>query len=296
MDLTEIPVEKPVFLLGTQGGGLTLISRVLRRHPSAISVTGDSSYWVGSDEMQNVLSDVLPDTLRLQGHSVLERRGLQDSWLYATDELLPHFRHTAADANEETSKVLLERLRELLLLYGGTEPGYRFVDKSQSYTLKVSFLSKLLEGHEPKFLLVTRNPYAVCHRAVERVLTNIGLPLARRRRLAAEHWCNSMRCALVDAEGMDGFGTIRFEDFLIRPKETLSRIDEVVDMGLDADLLPSADDRLPLGKADQGEKWYPLRPKVNRKYLEDLPTQVVEAVDDRCADLVERFGYGLKDP
>ncbi len=295
VDLEQVRVDHPVFLLGTQGGGLTLISRVLRRHPSAVSVTGGSKFWTGSDEMQNVLADALPEDLKLRGHPALDGRERQEAWVYATDNLLPRFRRTAEDATEELAGILLRRIREILLLYGQEASDLRFVDKSQSYTLKVSFLSRLLENHEPRFLLVVRNPYALCYRAMRRVLTGLGLSESQRLKLAVQHWDNSIRTALTDGEERKGFGVVRFEDFLRDPEETLQEIDSVVEMGLNPDQLPSADDELPLGTPPDG-KWHPLRPTVNEKYLKSLSAGVVEAVNARCADLVDRFGYTPQGP
>ena len=51
----EFSLNSPVFLLGTQGGGLTLVSRMLRRNREVVSVTGNNGYWSGADEMQAVL-------------------------------------------------------------------------------------------------------------------------------------------------------------------------------------------------------------------------------------------------
>jgi len=56
-------IDRPIFLLGVQGGGLTLVARMLRRHPYAVSVTGNSTYWAGPDEMQNVMGPYLPGEL-----------------------------------------------------------------------------------------------------------------------------------------------------------------------------------------------------------------------------------------
>lgn len=53
-------INSPIFLLGVQGGGLSLVSRMLRRNDKVVSVTGDSNYWTGADEMQNVLGPILP--------------------------------------------------------------------------------------------------------------------------------------------------------------------------------------------------------------------------------------------
>lgn len=290
VDLERVRVEKPVFLLGTQGGGLTLISRVLRRHPDAVSVTGDASYWTGGDEMQNVLADALPVDLRLRGHPALEDRELQEAWLYATGALLPAFRRTEDDATEELRETLVDRIRELIVLYGTRTGIPRFIDKSQSYTVKVSFLASLLDGHDPRFLLVVRNPYAVCYRAVEKVLTGRGLSRSERLELAVQHWDNSIRYALTDGQEIEGFGTVRFEDFLEEPEETLQKIDDVVEMGLGQELLPSASDRMPLGTPPD-RKWHPLRPDVNQKYLENLSADVVGVLERRSGDLIETFGY-----
>src|SRR5256885_13725359 len=44
----------------------------------------------------------------------------------------------------------------------------RFLNKPHTYTIKTPSLARLLEGHEPFFLLVVRNPYTMVFRAVRR--------------------------------------------------------------------------------------------------------------------------------
>lgn len=272
-----------------------MISRILRRHPGAISVTGNSEYWTGADEMQNALAEVLPADLRLRSHPALGSERLQGSWMYAVDELLPTFRRTREDTDEHLRRSLLDAIRRILVTYGNQEPDLRFIDKSQSYTVKMSFLSELLRGHEPCFLLVTRNPFAVCQRAATGTLTRLELTRKKRVQLAVQHWDNSMRSALRDGRSVKRFGTVRFEDFLVEPEATLAEIAEVLEMELNPKLLPGPDDDLPLGTPPDN-KWYPLRPRVNEKYLNDLPPDVVDAVDERCGDLAERFGYTPEGP
>lgn len=296
----RVPVDRPLFLLGTQGGGLTLMSRVLRRHPAAVSVTGDHRYWTGSDEMQNVLSRALPESLRLRGAGALERRGIQDSWRYATDAHLPAFRRTAEDATRRDAERLRRTLARVIAVHGRRveEGAPRLVDKSQSYTVKVSYLEALLAESRPHFVLVLRNPFAVCRRAAVEVLAD-GAGRRRRLELASQHWANSVECALEDGEGLDRFATLRFEDFLARPEEELDRLCRFA--GLDADaslrrhMLPAADDRMPLG-TPADEKWYPLRPDVNRRHLEGLRPGDAELIRERCGRLADRFGYTAEGP
>ena len=59
----DVSVDRPIFLLGVQGGGLTLVSRMLRRHPQVVSVSGNYRYWSGADEIHTVLGPILPPEL-----------------------------------------------------------------------------------------------------------------------------------------------------------------------------------------------------------------------------------------
>jgi len=45
----RIPLDGPIFVLGMQGGGTTLVARCLLRHPSVVSMSGGSDYWVATD-------------------------------------------------------------------------------------------------------------------------------------------------------------------------------------------------------------------------------------------------------
>lgn len=76
-----------------KGGGLTLLARMLRRHPQVVSVTGDHRYWSGADEMHTVFGPILPSELTgtrykvpWPDHPVYKP---PRSWTYACDELLP---------------------------------------------------------------------------------------------------------------------------------------------------------------------------------------------------------------
>ena len=53
LPLSKINIKKPIFILGVQGGGLTIVSRILHRHSKVIYCNGNSKFWAGRDEMQN---------------------------------------------------------------------------------------------------------------------------------------------------------------------------------------------------------------------------------------------------
>ena len=288
-------IDRPIFLLGTQNGGLTLISRMLRRNSSVISVTGNNSYWAGADEMQNILGPVLPKELTGIKHKVPpdEIFGSPREWIYATDRLLPKYRLTAADTTHETGQALQKVIRESIKRHGGGE-AVRFTDKSQLYTVKVAFINALLRESNPYFILVTRNPYAVCFSRAGGTpsLTNLSKShdFNARLELAAQHWNNSMKCALEDGHQIDNFMTIRFEGVLANPRGRLEEICEFTDLLFSEEMVPQEHHQIPPGSTRK-DRWYPVRPDVNDRSLSQISPDQIEIVRKTCGELAGQFGY-----
>jgi len=293
----SVRIDRPIFLLGTQGGGLTLTARILRRHPQVVSVTGDRRHWAGADEMQNVLEGALPEALSWR---TMELPGLgsgRNSWLYACDDGLPHYRGDESGASDEVRDEFRSILRRVIRLNAprSGEGPYRFLDKSQSYTVRIGLIQQILADCGPKFVLLTRNPYAMCWRAVRRVkdLVVMDKPLEEKFEIAVQHWANSMDAALA-YEGRADLAWWRFEDLLVSPERVLAEICRFVELPYLPEILPSADDHIPFGSASDAfdrSKWYPLRPGLNDRYLAEIPEWAAKVVSRRCAPLLERFGY-----
>jgi len=107
-------------------------------------------------------------------------------------------------------------------------------------------------------------------------------------RLACEHWGNTFRIALSDL-GADAL-TIRFEDFLREPESGLRLILDRIGLSPQDDLLPQPTHRMPIGSASR-EKWYPLRPTVNDRYLAEIPKAACEIIEAEVGDIAKRFDY-----
>jgi len=292
-DVDSIRIDRPIFLLGVQGAGLTLISRMLRRHPLAVCCTGNNTYWNGADEMHNVMASCLPDELRLSHHSIMGKQPTRGSWLYATNEYLPCFRLKRQDASPSVEKQFKKVIAELLCFYANNPNIARFIDKSQSYTVKVDFLNDILAEEAPYFILVIRNPYAMCKRAVSNSYDWMDNSYEDKMRLAAEHWANSYSCALEDGKQTNNMITARFEDFACDPEAEIRRICGFIDLDFTNDMLPTANDRLPAG-GSKDTKWYPVRQNINEAYLKLLTDLDVEIIDESCGCLAQRFGYSPK--
>jgi Sulfotransferase family len=289
----DVRIDRPIFLVGTQGAGETIIGRCLRRHPQVVSVSGNSSHWTGADELGTIRNRMsrLPRTLWGSKHrSDLADTSFGTDQPHACDALLPHYRRTAADANPSDEQQLKRLLREHLAVYAKDPNRARFIDKTHAYTVKMPLLAALLSGTRPFFVLVVRNPYETCCWAVERKpqLFPHGLAREKRMALAAEHWSNSYETAVRDAESVDNVAAVRFEDFLRDPERIVRALCEFVELDFDGDMVPGPGQKLPFATLPGDRKWYPLYPST---WLEKATREDREIVARRCAEPAGRFGY-----
>lgn len=295
----DVQIDRPIFFLGNQGGGLTLITRMIRRHPEVVTICGNHHYWSGSDEMQRVMELRLPKSLKLARlpyrveaeHDVLTA---PRSWSYATDALFEQYRKTEADYDEGDAQTFRFLLREALHRYGNSGRG-RFLDKSQVYTLKARLIQALLGDGDLHFVLVTRNPYAACYRAATGKAIDMQryaatMSLEERVRLCAEHWANAMRCVWEDRSHLKRFHWLRFEDVLTDPEGEITRLCDFLGLDYRDDLLPHPDHVIPFGTRFRS-RWYPLKPNVNQSYLDAVTPQLLDIIEERCGAMASICGY-----
>ncbi len=296
-DDEAIAIDRPIFLLGTQGGGLTLLARILRRHPDLVCATGDHRYWAGSDEMQNVLRDALPPELTWRSVCPPELPTENHGWVYASDPLLTYYRLTGESADPKTADRFRSVIRKCLRLHGARrDRPRRFIDKSQTFTLQVGFIRQLLDGCDPRFVLVTRNPYVMIWRAVIQVGGVAGLPFdeAGKLEIAMQHWRNSYTAALDDQPAAT-MAIWRFEDILNEPEAKIQEICRFVELPFDPAMMPQANDQIPFGSNFDafGQKWYPIRKDASARAIAKVPDWALERITEGCGPLIERFGYAL---
>lgn len=297
----SFPIDRPIFLLGTQGGGLTLLSRMLRRHPAVVCAAGGSGYWTAADEIQNVYGIVLPAELtglrfKAPPHPVLTA---PRSWTYAADELIGAYRRTEVHANSVARQSLERVIRFCALRFAGDPYHFRFVDKSQVYTVRVGLIQALLKTCAPRFILVTREPYVSVYRAAEGGAADLRrlrsrLSLQERLELCAQHLGNSMRAVFDDCRRLNlELKVVPFERLLRNPEAVLRDVCEFVGLDFRQELLPAPDQSLPLGSRNL-DRWFPLRIAVNERYERELDGRVVDAVNRHAADLVGDLGYEVR--
>ncbi|WP_263785003.1 sulfotransferase [Salinibacter grassmerensis] len=303
--LDSVSIERPVFFLGTQGGGLTLVSRTLRRSGQFVMIGGGSAFWMGNDEMDkfHVGHESLPDEMALRSpgyHNMTGREedhpifGLERSWAYATDELLPRYRMTRDDYSEKLEREFKNFIRRSIRAYSEDGRESRFLDMSQSYSLKVPLLREFFP--EAKFIVVTRNPYVMCWREVTRRpdhkyrLWNKRPSFEEGLRLAAQHWGNTYRIALDDLGARDDWIRIKFEKFLEEPKEKIREMSVLCGLKFKDNMLPSENDKIPLG-SKASKKWHPIRKTINKKYKNEISKEAKCIINEEINKEIEKTDY-----
>lgn len=295
--LDDRKIISPIFLIGNQGGGLTLLSRMLRRNNSVVSVTGNSKYWAGASEMQNVYELILPRELSGIRIKAPKHKKLTPprSWSYACNDLINLYRKTEADANKKLSKEFKRIIALSIKRHGGKIDRPRFIDKSQSYSVKVSFINELLKDCNPYFIHVTRNPYATIYRAASGKAGDMKryskyMNLDERFEICLQHWYNTANCIEEDKYKINNYLRIKFEDILLNPNYILKNICEFINLKFSKDMIPQQHHKLPLGTTYK-ERWYPLRVDVNDQYLNKIPKQYVDRIFNKCGRYAEMYGY-----
>ncbi len=296
-------IEKPIFLLGVEGGGLTLLSRILHRNHRVVYVTGNYKYWAGQDEINTFLENVLPNSLtwrRLDNIRFKSYRygSLKHGGIYAIDEVLPFYRSTSKNASLEIKKSFESIIKKIIWLNKpkNTKETLRFINKSQLYTVKVGLLQELLKEYNPKFVLIIRNPFAWCWRRIIKPYSiqyhSPKLSDKEWLELACQHWLNNFKTAL-SYKGKVDLSIWRFEDLLKNPEQIMSEICDFVELDFNLSMLPQADDKIPTASLYDAftNKWYPLRLDVNKRYLKEIPQWAVQIIRQRCGDLAEKFNY-----
>lgn len=293
-----VPIDRPIFLLGTQGGGLTLLSRMLRRHPDVVCAAGNARYWTSADEIQNIHGPILPPELtglryKAPPHPVLKA---PRSWTFAAKALFEQYRETEDNLTPEISRALRRVMRYSIRRFAGSPRRARFVDKSQSYSVRAGLIWAALSETNPLFVLVPRDPYVSVFRASRGKAADMkrlahSMDVGERVELCAEHYANTMRATLEDADRLKfPLKIVRFEDLIAEPERVLRECCQFVDLDFRRDMLPAPEHRLPLGSRFR-DRWYPIRSDVNASYEDCLDAITLEAVNRHCGSLFSRLGY-----
>ena len=291
-------INKPIFLLGNQGDGITFVSRILRRNKSTYCITGNKNYWTGADEMCTVCEPLLSKNLRLAGrilktdpsHEIFTQ---PRSWSYGSNDLINKYYQDENRIEEEDIKTLKKAINIAAFRFGGHDK--RFVDKSQLYTLKSRAIQSILKEHNPYFLLITRNPYISCYRAASGKAGDLKrysktMSFDERYDVALQHWKNCMDTIVSDSKHLRNFKVIRFEDFIADVEDSTRTLCHFLNLNYSADMLPQKNQSIPFATKYK-TRWYPLKLDVNDKYLDSIDDYYLDKASSYLGESARKFGY-----
>jgi len=111
-----------------------------------------------------------------------------------------------------------------------------------------------------------------------------------RVEICAQHWTNSVRCALEDRD--EDMLVVRSKDLLQEPDKTLWQICEHVELEFYEDMLPAPHHKIPFGSRFR-DRWYPLSLERALHYIKKATPEELEIVRTQCSSLAKKFGYKL---
>lgn len=299
--LTKVPINKPIFFLGVQGGGLTIIARSIKRHNNVVSMRGNNTFWTGQDELDSQkevpkeLSILFPEN----GKTIVKTELFGKErlwWTYATNDLYNTYYANEKIFSKELDKKTKKLIKSFIRGYAHNISSARYCEKSQLFTIKVRLLKKIFP--DAKFILVYRNPYAICHRIASKNYSSFtsgnikNMSFEDRLKIAAQHWKNNYQTALKDFKnaGIDYYD-VKIEDYLNNPKTYLDEILHFCQLKPQNDLLPKPNHKLPFGSLDT-EKWYPLQKDINSKYLKKITQKEKKIIQKEIGiRLLKKIGY-----
>ena len=216
--------------------------------------------------------------------------GSNHSSVFACNELLPVYRRLPDDATAEEAALFARLLKEHLAVFADDPKRARFLDKTHTNIVKVGFIDRLLEDPDPFFVLVLRNPYGTCYRAVRRKPPDWRRPIPYEAQLAlaAEHWANSNRLALEDGSSVRHFAVVRFEDYVAQPEQTVRALCAFTGLDYRPQMVPRPEHTMPFATLGGDRKWYPLR---EDPWIGQVPPKDADVIAERCEELATRFGY-----
>ncbi len=302
-NLRSIDIKKPIWLLGVQGGGGTLLSRILRRSKNVVGICGGSKRWTKADELHNTRKfKRLPDDFVLRGPGHLNLLGnevdhpifgKERSFLYAIDEFFPEYRRVETNSSPAKRNQFVTAIKKCIRAYSLDLKAARFHDMSQSYTLKVPLLN--LYFPDSKFILLIRDPYAICWRQAKKLTENKFLNrrvnMDEALRYSVNHYKNTYETCLRDLEHVENCMIIRYEDILENLEKSILNMCEFTELPYMESLLPGPNDIFPFGSNSEKEKWYPIRKDINALYRSEITAKAKDYIESEVPDLISNFNY-----
>lgn len=250
--LTPIPrPDKWVFIVGCYNSGTTLLSELMGRHPEVSAMPTEGHF----------ITDQF-----IKDYDI----GLPRMWVDREDL----FRLTENDQGPDVYRIKKEWGMRLDL------SKKILVEKSPPNSARTRWLQANFEN--AYFIGIIRNGYAVAEgisRKGDPKHLDEGWPIAR----SARQWARSNEVLDQDAEHLNHFSWVRYEDLTEDPKETLNKIAEFLGVS------PFPEDQIN-SQFSIHERSESVR-NLNSASIENLTHEQIDIINDVAGSGLDHFGY-----
>lgn len=302
--LKDVKIDRPLFLLGVQGGGLTILAKCFQRLQNTCFVHGNADSWDAADNEMHVCetSKKLPKEFSFHTNNFFPENmptNFYRYWTYATDQSLPHFR---IENPEQVSEASLNGFRDyvkaIIRAHAKDLNACRFIDKSQLYTINIPLVRAALKGSSPHFAVFGRNPYGSVPRTAKNYFLSpnkhgFDISYDDALRLCAQHWNNSFATALADCAESNDNTIMRIEDFFEDPASFCRKICDFAQLPYNDSMVPSEGQKHTIYE-QMARRWYPIKKSSTEAALASLSEREICIVNEVCGDTMEKLGYQIK--
>ena len=243
--------EKWLFIVGCYNSGTTLLDQLLGMHPSITTLPNEGQYL--TDQF------VVDYTI-----------GLPRMWVEREDL----FRLTEDDEGPDADRIKKEWAMRL------TKKAPIILEKTPANAARTRWLQK--HFNNAHFIGLIRDPYAVAEgirRKARPVHRPEGWPIA----MTARQWLRSNQVLREDAEALQRFTWIRYEDLTENPTETLNSI--LTFLNLPRDTLEVT------GKSFSVHDREQTMSNLNAKSHENLSAEEIDEITAIVMPFAKQFGY-----
>ena len=283
-DKSNKNIKKPIFLLGTASGGLTIISRIIRRHPNIISASGNSLYFYGLDEINQYYKKFLPKKLNIFR---FKNFSPQYNAFYGLSKFLKHSVIKKKKFKSYSSKYVM-LLNAILKVFSKDSDNDRLIDKSQNNTLNIEFIDYALKGCFPHYILIVSNPYAI----IGKNFIKLGQHDKKNLIYAIEHYKNIISKCLKDLKKTKNkYLVLNFDDFLNKPEKVMKKIYNFLDLKFNKNFMPKVSDLYKMKSTDY--KWFPIKKNTHAKYINKLSKKEIKLINKKCSNIIKKLNFKL---
>ena len=274
IDSSNKNISKPIFLLGTASGGLSIIRRIISRHPNIVYCTGDYKYFHYVDEINHYYKKFVPKTFNIS--NIVSKKKFPPFNLYAIDKYINKAIIKKKDFYLSSLKYL-KLLNAIFKIYSNDPSKDRIIDKSQNNSLNIKFLDYTFKGKKPTYILIVNNPYAV----IAKNYINLKKKSKSKNNLdiSIQHYSNLVKKCIKDLKkSQNKYIILYFDDFLKNPEKTMRKIFSFLNLNFENKFMPNRDNQYLV----RDYKWYPIRKQTHRHYLKILSKNDLKKINNRC--------------